>query len=106
MCCLFCFAFNGRLISYIGIFHWRNFYNLAAVNKKMENVKETYKKSNASDNANNPAHYRLLTLGIIIIMIGCLLRFMGEWAMIDMVSNLITIVGIGISLKSVYNILQ
>lgn len=72
----------------------------------MENVKETFERSNDSDNANNPAHYQLMTLGIIIIMVGVVLRFFGEWTMIDLVSNLITVVGIVVSLKSVYNILR
>ncbi|WP_374166528.1 hypothetical protein [Arcticibacter sp. MXS-1] len=72
----------------------------------MENVKETFERSNHSDNANNPAHYTLMTLGIIVIMVGVVLRFLGDWTMIDLVSNLITVVGIAISLKSVYNILR
>ncbi len=72
----------------------------------MENLQESYGNSNAGNNANNPAHYRLLTAGIVIIMIGVLLRFFGEWTLIDIVSNLIALLGIAISLKAVYNILQ
>lgn len=72
----------------------------------MENLQETYSNSNASNNANNPAHYRLLTIGIIITMAGVLLRFFGEWSLIDIVSNLIALLGIAVSLKAVYNILQ
>ena len=72
----------------------------------MENLKETYNKSNHSDNANNPAHYSMMTIGIFITMAGALLRFTGEWALIDIVSNLITVVGIALSLKSAYNILK
>ncbi|PWG78789.1 hypothetical protein DDR33_20390 [Pararcticibacter amylolyticus] len=72
----------------------------------MENVKQTYNTSNGSDNANNPAHYSLMTIGIVVIMIGVVLRFLGEWTMIDLVSNLITLAGIAIALKSVYNILR
>lgn len=72
----------------------------------MENLKETFENSNASSNANNPAHYSLLTVGIVIIMVGVLLRFAGQWAMIDLISNLIALVGIVVSLKAVFNILR
>lgn len=72
----------------------------------MENLKESLEKSNYSSNANNPAHYQLLTFGIIIIMVGVLLRFTGTWMLIDLISNLITLLGIAIALKSVYNILR
>ncbi|WP_238387879.1 hypothetical protein [Pararcticibacter amylolyticus] len=47
-----------------------------------------------------------MTIGIVVIMIGVVLRFLGEWTMIDLVSNLITLAGIAIALKSVYNILR
>lgn len=72
----------------------------------MEDVRNNYTDSRDTDNANNPAHYTQMTIGIFIIMIGVLLRFFGEWAMIDLVSNLITLGGIVVALKAVYNILK
>lgn len=72
----------------------------------MENVTETHLNSKGVDNANDPANYITLVVGIAIIMIGVLLRFFGAWAMIDIVSNIILLAGLGVSLKSVYNILH
>ncbi len=72
----------------------------------MENFKETYKESNTTNNANNPSHYTLMTLGIVVTMIGVVLRFLGTWTFIDAVSNIILIVGVLICLKSVSNILK
>ena len=72
----------------------------------MENVKETYNKSEHSENANATSHYALMTVGIIIGMIGVMLRFAGTWAFIDIVSNVLFIIGIIISIKAVLNILK
>lgn len=72
----------------------------------MENLKETYNKSAHSENANATSHYTLMTVGIIIGMVGVLLRFAGSWAFIDMVSNIIFVIGIVISIKAVLDILK
>jgi len=73
----------------------------------MENTDRTTRNLGVqNDNANNPAHYQLLTIGIIITLIGVLLRFFGDWALIDAVSNLILVVGVGICLRAVYKVLQ
>lgn len=73
----------------------------------MENTNRTTRNlGEQDDNANNPAHYQLLTIGIIITLIGVLLRFFGNWALIDAVSNLILVIGVGICLRAVYKVLQ
>ena len=72
----------------------------------MENLKETYQKSNHTDNANATSHYQLLTVGIIIGMVGVMLRFTGTWTMIDAVSNILFVIGSVICIKAVLNILK
>ena len=72
----------------------------------MENIKETYERSQQSKNANDTGHYNLMTIGIIIGMVGIMLRFVTDWAFIDILSNIIFIVGIVLSLKAVLNILK
>jgi hypothetical protein len=72
----------------------------------MENPIETLEKSNTTNNANNPSHYTLLTIGIFVSVLGALLRFAGEFAFIDLISNLIFLVGVFLCIKSVLNILK
>jgi len=72
----------------------------------MENLKETYKKSAHSNNANAVSHYQLMTVGIIIGLVGIMLRFVGTWQFIDIVSNIIFVIGIVISIKAVLDILK
>ena len=72
----------------------------------MENVKETYQKSEHSQNANETSHYVLMTVGIIVGMTGVMLRFVGSWTFIDILSNIIFVIGIVISIKAVLNILK
>lgn len=83
----------------------RNLY-LAPSTIIMENVQENYLENKPVDNANNPANYWMMTIGIFVIMVGMLLRFFGEWSGIDIVSNLIALVGICVALKAVSNILK
>ncbi|MGV3508344.1 MAG: hypothetical protein ACO1N7_03565 [Sphingobacteriaceae bacterium] len=71
----------------------------------MENQVKTYKGKN-SENANNPAHYTLLTIGIFVTVLGSMLRFAGDWALIDVVSNIIFLIGVVLCLKAVVNILK
>ncbi len=72
----------------------------------MENVRETYNKSNETHNANNSSHYSLLTIGLVIAMIGVTVRFIGTIAFIDVIANVILIIGALICLKAVSNILK
>ena len=64
-------------------------------------MEESY-KNKVTEDANDPAHYKLITIGIIIGMIGILLRFTGTWTFIDAVSN----IRIVICLKAVLRILK
>lgn len=72
----------------------------------MENVTETYKRSEETNNANETSHYSLLAIGIVIGFVGVILRFLTTWTFIDILSNIILIIGIVICLKSVLNILK
>ena len=72
----------------------------------MENLKETYKRSEQINNANETSHYVLMTVGIVVGMAGVLLRFAGTWSFIDLVSNILFVIGIIICLKAVFNILK
>jgi hypothetical protein len=72
----------------------------------MENPIDTFKKSESTNNANNPSHYTLMTIGIAVTILGSFLRFAGDWAFIDAISNIIFVIGVIICLKSVINILK
>lgn len=70
----------------------------------MENVKEN--KSNGTAEANAPSHYIQITIGLLIGMIGIFLRFTGTWDLINIVSNILFVIGIVICLKAVLRILK
>lgn len=72
----------------------------------MENVKETYNKSESTSNSNATSHYRLMTIGIVIGLVGIMLRFVSTWEFIDILSNIIFVIGIFFSIKAVLNILK
>ena len=72
----------------------------------MENLKETYDKSVHSNNANETSHYTILAAGIAVGLVGVFLRFAGTWTFIDILSNIIFVIGIVICLKAVFNILK
>jgi hypothetical protein len=72
----------------------------------MENLKETFNKSEHTNNANAISHYTLMTFGITIGLAGVMLRFLGTWQFIDIVSNIIFVIGIVISIRAVLNILK
>ena len=38
----------------------------------MENLVETYKKSESTDNANNPSHYILMAVGVFVSVLGAI----------------------------------
>lgn len=69
-------------------------------------MEDSLNKNNATAEANDPSHYTTITVGIVIGLIGIFLRFTGSWPMIDLVSNIIWIVGIVICLRSVLKILK
>ena len=72
----------------------------------MENLKDTYNKSEQTNDPNATSHYTLMTVGIVVGMVGIFLRFAGTWAFIDLVSNILLIIGSAIALKAVFNILK
>ena len=72
----------------------------------MENVKETYNKSESTTNANAESHYKLIGTGVFIGLIGIFLRFLTDWSFAGIISNVIFIIGIVLCLKAVLNILK
>ena len=72
----------------------------------MENTNNTIETTNDGINANDSSHYKLLTIGIIITLLGVLLRFLGHWSLIDLISNVILVIGVGICLRAIYNVLR
>ncbi|MFD2161165.1 hypothetical protein ACFSJU_02115 [Paradesertivirga mongoliensis] len=72
----------------------------------MENPIETYNKSKNSENANNPAHYTLMAIGVFVTVLGAVLRFIAPWTFVDMLSNIILVIGVIICLKAVLAILK
>lgn len=65
----------------------------------MADIKET-------NNANNPSYYSTLALGIIVTMAGVLVRFVGTIRFIDIISNIILVIGVVICLSAVKKILK
>ena len=59
-----------------------------------------------NNNANETSHYTLMTLGIFVGFLGVVLRFLATWTIVDMVSNIILVIGIIICLISVFRILK
>lgn len=72
----------------------------------MENQVETYTTNERENNANNPSHYVLLTIGIFVTVLGAILRFLVDWTLIDAISNIIFLVGVVCCLKAVATILK
>jgi uncharacterized membrane protein len=68
-------------------------------------MEDTY-KNKITEESNDPAHYKLIVIGIIIGIIGIFLRFTGSWMFIDAISNILFIVGTYICLKAVLRILK
>jgi hypothetical protein len=69
-------------------------------------MEDTSNNNNSTAEANDASHYTTITVGIVIGLIGIFLRFTGTWPMIDIVSNIIWVVGIVICLRSVLRILK
>lgn len=61
---------------------------------------------NKTEEANLPQHYIILTVAVIIGIVGVYLRFFGDFHYVNIVSNIILIIGVGIALKTVGNILK
>lgn len=73
----------------------------------MENPIDTYNKSEKNiDNANDPSHYILMAIGIFVTVLGALLRFVANLSFIDVLSNVILVIGVILCLKAVINILK
>ena len=68
-------------------------------------MEETY-KNKRTEESNNPAHYNLIIIGIVIGLVGIFLRFAGSWMFIDAISNILLLIGVIISLKAVLRILK
>ena len=69
-------------------------------------MEDSLNKNNATAEANNPAHYSTLIVGIVIGLTGIFLRFTGSWPMISIVSNVLWVLGAVICLRSVVKILK
>lgn len=72
----------------------------------MENLKETYNKSEHTNNANATSHYQLMTIGIIVGLVGIMIRFVSDSQIVGIVANILWVVGAVISIKAVLNILK
>jgi hypothetical protein len=69
-------------------------------------MENSLNKNNATAEANNPAHYATIIVGIVIGLTGIFLRFTGSWPMISLVSNALWVAGAVICLRSVLKILK
>jgi hypothetical protein len=69
-------------------------------------MENSLNKNNATAEANNPAHYATIIVGIVIGLTGIFLRFTGSWPMISLVSNVLWVAGAVICLRSVLKILK
>lgn len=72
----------------------------------MENLKEAYEDSENTNDPNATSHYQLLALGIIIGAAGIFSRFIIHWEFMDVVANIVFILGILIGFKAVSDILK
>ena len=68
-------------------------------------MEESYKNSETVE-SNNPSHYKLIIVGLVVGLLGVFLRFTGTWGLIDIVSNILFVIGIVICLKAVLTILK
>lgn len=72
----------------------------------MSEVTESAHNNDSTVNANNPAHYVLIAIAVVIGMAGVLLRFMVDGILMDTISNILLVVGSVISLVAVFRILK
>ena len=59
-----------------------------------------------NNNANSVSHYKLITIGLIIGLVGVFMRFAGTCNLLDIISNVLFAVGSIICIKAVLNILK
>jgi len=60
---------------------------------------------NQTEEANNETHYLVITVAIVIMLVGVYLRF-ADFKSAEIVANILLIIGVGVSLKGVFGILQ
>ena len=60
---------------------------------------------NSAENANKESHYILIVVAIVIGLVGVYLRF-ADFRYVNIVSNIILIIGVLIALKAVFAILK
>jgi hypothetical protein len=60
---------------------------------------------NSAENANKESHYILIVVAIVIGLVGIYLRF-ADFRYVNIVSNIILIIGVLIALKAVFAILK
>ena len=60
---------------------------------------------NSAENANKESHYKLIVVAIVIGLVGIYLRF-ADFRYVNIVSNIILIIGVLIALKAVFAILK
>jgi hypothetical protein len=73
----------------------------------MENSNNVSQNSaTTANNANETSHYVLLTVGVVVGMTGVILRFVSDWVYMDLIANMIFILGTYFSLKAVIAILR
>ena len=71
----------------------------------MENLTESYKKNENSNDANNPNHYIILVVGILIGFFGVVFRFVSYSAVVEWVSNIAFLIGAFICFRCIFKIL-
>jgi len=60
---------------------------------------------NQTEEANNETHYLVITVAVIIMLVGVYLRF-ADFKSAEIIGNILLIIGVGVSLKGVFGILQ
>jgi hypothetical protein len=60
---------------------------------------------NSAENANKESHYILIVVAIIIGLVGVYLRF-ADFRYVNIVANIILIIGVLVALKAVFSILK
>jgi len=61
---------------------------------------------NTAQNANETRHYILLVVAIVIGLVGVYLRFAGDSPALSAVSNLIMVIAVVLSLRTVFAIMK
>jgi len=72
----------------------------------MENSAEIQKAPLNNPVANDTKHYTILIAGAFIVFFGAILRFFGESIILDIISNIVFLIGVIISFSAVLRILR